>query len=261
MGIEIESGFRMWSGEQIAALIQSVRVIPYTDPFVAGQLYKAMDGSVAVSLGPLPTGRFIMTSPVAGMDYVGPIFQVTFFDTSVLLSDVSASVAVNDGLGQLDAVLTSLGGGVFLLSTTIPAARVVLDAVITGGVRQTSTGIYYNLPFPTAMPAPVGVGAISSSITLAANASPMALGITSPVDYQYTSDQLTISVSAVPSVGTVTLADATPVTLGETLTGDQLTGLLFVPDTLGNYTFSYTVTDPASYTSTGSVAITVTAAP
>ena len=88
-----------------------------------------------------------------------------------------------------------------------------------------------------------------------------ALDISAPTDAD--GDSLTITVTAVPTGGTLTMADGTEVTINSTLTISQLTGLVFTPDanlnddntTFG--TFTYTVSD-GSLSDTGKVTISVT---
>lgn len=111
--------------------------------------------------------------------------------------------------------------------------------------------------FTVAVAAPV-VAAPTVDVA-GAGAAAIALGITRPTDPNFTADQLTIAVSALPTNGTITLADGvTPVTLGETLTAGQLTGLLFAGSagmSGRNSSFAYTVNDPAGNTTTGSVTL------
>ncbi|SVC48352.1 uncharacterized protein METZ01_LOCUS301206, partial [marine metagenome] len=79
------------------------------------------------------------------------------------------------------------------------------------------------------------------------DATNQALEITTPTDAD--GNSLTISVTAVPSGGTLATADGTAVTTSSTLTITQLTGLVFTPDanlnddttTFG--TFTYRVSD------------------
>src|SRR4029077_1152761 len=70
----------------------------------------------------------------------------------------------------------------------------------------------------------------STSLTVAENSLAIAIAIASPTDTNFASSALVVTVTALPSDGTVVLADGiTPVTLGETLTVAQLTGLKFRP--------------------------------
>jgi Ca2+-binding RTX toxin-like protein len=84
------------------------------------------------------------------------------------------------------------------------------------------------------------------------------LGITPPTDVDTDDNTLVITVTALPgALGTVTLADGTPIIIGQTLTLAELTSLEFdAGATPGNGTFSYTV-DDGQLTTTGSTSISV----
>ncbi len=100
-----------------------------------------------------------------------------------------------------------------------------------------------------------------TSLTAPANAPATAIGIPVPTDAGFTSTQLTVTVTALPSDGTVLLADGvTPVTAGEILTVAQLTGLEFKPHASSSdqdSTFTYSVSDPGSNSATGTVLLQV----
>ena len=87
--------------------------------------------------------------------------------------------------------------------------------------------------------------ASSSTITVAEESVNTPLGLAAPSDVD--GDALTITVTGLPAVGTVTLADGTPVTNGQVLTAAQLAGLQFdaPADQLAATTtsFSYSVSD------------------
>ena len=112
---------------------------------------------------------------------------------------------------------------------------------------------------PPANRAPVA--AADKTLTMDEDATDQVLGITAPSDPD--GNSLTITVTAVPSGGTLAMADGTEVTASSTLTISQLTGLVFTPDanlnddttTFG--TFTYRVSD-GSLTDTGTVTISVT---
>ena len=88
-----------------------------------------------------------------------------------------------------------------------------------------------------------------------------ALSITAPTDPD--GGNLTITVTAVPTGGTLQTADGTEVTSSTTLTVSQLTGLVFTPDANLNSdttefgSFTYTVSD-GSLSDSGTVSISVT---
>ena len=113
-------------------------------------------------------------------------------------------------------------------------------------------------------PAPTNrapVAAADKTVSMDEDATSQALDISTPTDAD--GNSLTITVTAVPTGGTVTTADGTEVTVNSTLTISQLTGLLFTPDANLNDdntdfgTFTYTVSD-GSLTDTGKVTISVT---
>ncbi|MEZ5925844.1 MAG: Ig-like domain-containing protein [Hyphomicrobiaceae bacterium] len=98
-----------------------------------------------------------------------------------------------------------------------------------------------------------------AAITVDEESADTPLGLTAPTDND--GDPLTITVTGLPSIGTVTLADGTPVTNGMVLTSAQLTGLQFdAPAELASTTvtsFTYTVDDGTAPPVTGTATITV----
>ncbi|WP_061017876.1 Ig-like domain-containing protein [Vibrio splendidus] len=104
----------------------------------------------------------------------------------------------------------------------------------------------------------------SNSITVAEESTNTSLGLSAPTDAD--GDSLTITVTGLPSLGTVTLADGTALTNGMTLTTTELEGLEY--DAPADYngtdavgSFTYSVDDgqgEANSVQTGSVSIGVT---
>ena len=98
----------------------------------------------------------------------------------------------------------------------------------------------------------------TTTLTLDEDSSDVALGIATPSDAD--GDSLTITVTGLPTGGTLTTADGTEVTNNMTLSSSQLTGLIFTPDANLNDSntdfgsFTYSVSD-GSLTSTGTVNI------
>ncbi|MGH9204690.1 MAG: calcium-binding protein, partial [Vicinamibacterales bacterium] len=91
---------------------------------------------------------------------------------------------------------------------------------------------------------------------LAEDATGISFGITPPLDVD--SDPLSISVDSVPTNGTVTLADGTAVSMSQSLTVSDLTGLKFNPAAAAgdsSSSFGYTVTDGRGGQDGASVAI------
>jgi len=100
-------------------------------------------------------------------------------------------------------------------------------------------------------------------LTVNENSGPTPIGIVAPVDSLYPSSRLTITVTALPSDGTVYLSDGvTPVSIGRTLSVAQLTTLIFKP-TSGLFgtssTFTYRVTDPSGTAATGIATVSIAA--
>ena len=101
----------------------------------------------------------------------------------------------------------------------------------------------------------------TTTLTTDEDSTDAALGITTPTDAD--GDNLTITVTGLPTGGTLTTADGTEVTNNMTLTISQLTGLIFTPDANLNDSntdfgsFTYSVSD-GSLTATGTVNISVT---
>ena len=95
--------------------------------------------------------------------------------------------------------------------------------------------------------------ASSSTISVAEESVNTPLGLTVPTDVD--GNALTITVTGLPAVGTVTLADGTPVTKGQVLTAAQLAGLQFdaPADQLAAATtsFSYSVSDGTTTVNAG----------
>jgi hypothetical protein len=101
----------------------------------------------------------------------------------------------------------------------------------------------------------------STSLLVSENSLATAIGIAAPVDTDFGSAALTATVTTLPLNGTVLLADGvTPVSLGQTLTVQQLTALRFAP-ALNQYgqssSFAFTVSDPAGVSVSATVALTI----
>ena len=69
-----------------------------------------------------------------------------------------------------------------------------------------------------------------TSLTVAENGSAAPIDITTPTDAAFDTSDLAVTVTGLPTDGSVDLSDGvTPVTLDEALTVSQLTGLTFTP--------------------------------
>ena len=101
----------------------------------------------------------------------------------------------------------------------------------------------------------------SNTITVNENVQDTPLGLAAPTDSD-SGDSFTITVTSLPSLGQVTLADGTAVTVGMTLTTLQLTTLLYdAPEQYDGTSdpgdFGYAVND-GEFTETGDVDISIT---
>ena len=99
-------------------------------------------------------------------------------------------------------------------------------------------------------------------LSVPVNSPAIPIGISAPVAANYSSSQLTVTVTALPADGIVLLSDGTtPVTLGQRLTVDQLTGLKFAASATDAVSIlTYSVSDPAGHSATGSAMLAVSPA-
>ena len=137
-----------------------------------------------------------------------------------------------------------------------PGAATIADgsgnpAALTG-ISQTFTGLGIDTTPPTVS---------SPTLTVGANTGLAAIGIAAPSD-PADNVSLTITVTALPSDGTVYLSNGvTAVTQNELLSVSQLTGVRFAPApniSARRSAFTYSVSDPAGNTATGTVALVIT---
>ncbi len=148
--------------------------------------------------------------------------------------------------------LSNYASGVYI--TWQVSGHVIFDITSTAdqGCCGVVSGVFFDPPQPLTMPTHLIVPAKSPAT---------AIGIIAPSEPNYPSSRLSIKVSALPSGGTVMLADGlTPVTMGQRLTPAQLTGLKFTPGPVTATkasSFAYTVTDPAGRSAVGSALIVV----
>src|SRR5690349_3497555 len=94
-----------------------------------------------------------------------------------------------------------------------------------------------------------------AALTVAGGSSPRVLGIAAPADTLYPASKLKVTVTGLPTDGTVYLSDGvTPVLLGELLSVAELTGLTFAGGanaTGQSAQFTYDVIDPDGTSATG----------
>ena len=187
------------------------------------------------------------------------------FPSSAL--NVSVTALPSDGKVVLADGTTQVSLGQSLTATQL----VSLEFAPTAGASAQTSSFKYNVTDPTGATvtgiATLNIGASNASlvttpasITVAENSVATAIGIKAPSDVSFSSSQLTVTVNALPTDGTVFLANGTtPVAVGQSLSVSQLTGLLFKPtqDNTGQTsTFGYSVSDPAGKTASGSAALT-----
>ena len=154
-------------------------------------------------------------------------------------------------------------------STTVALNGTVTSAgTVTGSGTTYATGTV-SLTVTANTNGPVTTAA---SLTVDPGATATSIGIVAPTDPTDPPSSLTVTVLGLPeyglpvsgtptSIGTVTLSDGvTPVTVGETLTVAQLTGLMFTPttgDAAFSSQFSYTVTDTSGNSSLGTAELDI----
>ncbi|HNF64051.1 MAG TPA: Ig-like domain-containing protein, partial [Rhodocyclaceae bacterium] len=133
-------------------------------------------------------------------------------------------------------------------------------ATATSFTYSVSDGTVTTMGTTTINVAPVNDAPITSSTTIsvAEESTNTSLGLTAPTDAD--GNPLTITVTGLPSVGSITLADGTPVSNGQMLTAAQLAGLQYdAPADLAAATttsFTYSVSD-GTVTTAGTTTINV----
>src|SRR5579872_4791108 len=104
-----------------------------------------------------------------------------------------------------------------------------------------------------------------ADVLVGENSQPVAINILAPTDPVYAGSQLSVRITGLPTNGAVYLADGTTVVnSGDILSATQLTGLLFQPSAgvvSQNSALTYTVTNPAGVSTSGSAALDVGPAP
>ena len=239
------------------------------------------------AVGETASGTLTLTiTPPAAATNIAP----TVFSPALDVPENAGATAIgipaptdpNAPATALTVVITALPvNGIVTLSSSTPvtAGETITVAQLTTLLFTPATGVFgdvsgltYSVSDPggnaatgtaTLSVGPASGAPVASqpSLSVAPGAPPTAIGIAAPTDPNFPVGVLTVVVQALPSNGTVTLADGTPlVGAGQVLTPGQLTGLLFTPASgtvAGNSSFNYGVTDPAGNTVSGSVAIGV----
>ncbi len=166
-------------------------------------------------------------------------------DGTVLLADGVSAVTAGEGLtaGQLGGLMFKPATGLFGRSSTFGYS--VADPAGNVGTGTAALAIGPALGNPVVA---------SPSLTVAEGAPATPLGIAAPTDPNYGAGQLAISLTTLPTDGTVTLVDGTAVMAGEALTAAQLGGLRFTPNTTAfgqSSALGYMVADPTGNASAG----------
>ncbi|MEM0578803.1 Ig-like domain-containing protein, partial [Flavobacterium polysaccharolyticum] len=175
---------------------------------------------------------------------------------SVTNSEVGISYQLRDGVSNIGSAVIGTGGTISLstgaLNTTTTFNVLAINTSTTCTVQLTETEIV-----TVSNCSPV---ASNSVINVAEESTNTTLGLAAPTDPD--SGVLTITVTGLPTLGTVTLANGTTIINGQTLTSAQLIGLQYdAPvdyngtDSVGNFTYS--VSD-GNTTVSGQTTITVT---
>ena len=169
------------------------------------------------------------------------------------------------------SVVLSNGTTAVTLGESLTVAQLTgLEFVPTPGASSQSSTFGYKVTDPSGSSgtgsAALAIGTSSTSLmttaaalTVDENGGATSIGIQAPSDANYATSQLSVTVTALPTNGSVLLSSGTAVTAGESLSVAQLTGLLFQPaqDNTGHTSsFGYSVSDPAGKTANGSAALT-----
>ena len=233
-------------------------------------------GTATLAIG-AATGAPVVSSPtltVAEDAAATPIGIAAPTDPNYATSQLTITIGAlpTDGTVTLANGVTAITAGEVLTAAQLAG----LLFTPTAGAFSQSSALSYTVTDPTnnsatgtatlAIGAAIGAPMVSSpTLTVAEDAAATPIGIAAPTDPNYATSQLTITIGALPTDGTVTLADGvTAITAGEVLTAAQLTGLLFTP-TAGGFSqssaLSYSVTDPANNSATGTATLAIAAAP
>ncbi|WP_341889712.1 Ig-like domain-containing protein [Variovorax sp. YR752] len=221
--------------------------------------YSVSDGTVTVNAGTTISVTPVNDAPVASSSTI----TVAEESANTPLGLTAPTDIDGDALTITVTGLPSVGTITLADGTTVTNGQVLTAAQLAGLqfdapadlLASTSTSFTYSVSDGTATvnagttisvtpvnDAPV---ASSSTITVAEESANTPLGLTAPTDID--GNALTITVTGLPSVGTITLADGTPVTNGQVLTSAQLAGLQFdaPADLLASTStsFTYSVSD------------------
>ena len=168
-------------------------------------------------------------------------------------------------------------GGVSLPDGTVITAGQVLTAQQLAALQFTpapgTAGVSSTLSYTVADPAghtatgtatlvigPAQGHPVAGTVQVTVAIVPVPLAIAPPLDGDYATSMLLITLTGLPTNGTVSLADGTAVDVNQVMTAAQLAGLVFsaTPGAYGSSSaLTYTVRDPAGALAAGMVGITV----
>jgi plastocyanin len=214
------------------------------------------------------------TLPVAENAAATPIGLTAPTDPNFAPAQLTITV---DTLPTDGAVTLADGATPVTTGETLTAAQLAgLEFTPTAGLFDTTSSFTYTVADP-ANNASTGTATLSidaavgdpiatpGTLSVAFGQGATAVGIQAPTDPNFPAADLTVTVDALPTDGTLTLADGvTPITVNEVLSVAQLTSLMFIAGpgvSNAASSFSYTVSDPAENSSTGSFALDVGAQP
>jgi len=230
---------------------------------------KSSSGTAMLEVGPdTPPTTSTQLLTVAENSGATPIGIQSPTDASFAPSALSVSVTglPTDGTVVLSNGITPVSTGQSLTVAQLTG----LEFVPTSGVFAQSSNFTYGVSDPTGAttsgsatlrigPSNTPLVTTPTSLTVAENSGVTPIGIVAPNDASFAASALNVTVTGLPTDGTVLLANGTsPVTVGESLTVAQLTGLMFKPtqDSTGqSSTFTYSVSDPAAHSTNGSVTL------
>jgi hypothetical protein len=241
----------------------------------------SLNYSVSDPAGETATGSAMLVVGPATPPVIAPTQLTVATNSGVTPIGISAPVDASFSSAALTVTVTGLptDGKVFLSdgTTQVSAGQSLTVAQLTGltfvpttgASAQTST-FSYSVTDPAgasaAGTATLNIGPSNTplvttpaSLTVAENSGTATIGIVAPSDASFAASALSVTVTGLPTDGTVLLSNGTtPVTMGESLTVAQLTGLMFKPtqDSTGQTsTFTYSASDPAANSANGSVTL------
>ncbi|MEM0578811.1 Ig-like domain-containing protein, partial [Flavobacterium polysaccharolyticum] len=199
--------------------------------------------SAAGCNGPATTTHVVTVNPLPAANLVlngtSPICSGTGTNITVVSSVVGVNYQLRTGTTNVGTAVAGDGGTINLptgnLTATTTFNVLATNATTSCSIQLTETEevTVNNCP-------PV---ASNSTINVAEESTNTALGLAAPTDPD--SGVLTITVTGLPTLGTVTLANGTTITNGQMLTSAQLIGLQYdAPvdyngtDSVGNFTYS-----------------------